>query len=148
MAGYIKAYISGTRGGFDGADGISSFELVIGVGASDREWLKPLYYANRETLKTTIWKIEKIIPNPENYENSIIDAFIAFAPGLFEGCEILQKVASEIGSSKSIDFTNPKTIPKSWNRLREKARPIFEKIPVFEANMLELRGREKYPRWQ
>ncbi len=77
----------------------------------------------------------------------IIDAFIAFAPELFKECSILQKVANEIGNSTSIDFTNSETIPKSWNHLREQARPIFEKIPIFEAQISEIRGKDKYPVW-
>jgi len=142
LAGFIKLYLIGGRGGFDGADGINPIDLIIGVGASDREWLEPIFAAKKSYLG-----IEVIIPDPDNYQNSIIDACIAFAPDLFKKCELLHKVAVELGGSNRLDFTDKNTIPKSWEELRDQARPIFGNISVFESPIIEISGKMKFPKW-
>jgi len=143
MAGYVKMYMVGSLGGVDGVDGIGNINLVIGVGASDREWLRVL---NQNPNSNPFWKLKTIIPDPQNYENSIIDAVIAFAPELFKECSELKLVAKQLGTSTRISFDSG-PVPESWEKLREQARPIFEKIAVFESPIVELRGKDKYPSW-
>jgi len=145
VAGYVKFYLLGGKGGYMGVDGINPIDLVIGVGTSDREWLKPVSIRTGKQ-SNPIWKLDSIIPDPDNYENSIIDAFIAFSPHSFKECSKFQEVVTQVGNSLQIDFNDKEKIPKSWGMLREEAKPIFEKMTVFEANLSELPS--KYPKWE
>ena len=134
----IRSY-SG-KGGVNGSDGINPIDLIIGVGTSDREWLEPLF-ASKESQ----FGIKAMIPNPDSYSNTIIDACIAFAPSLFNKCGLLKQVSDELGGITKLDFTNKDSIPSSWDALRFQAKPVFEKISVFESPINEIRGREKFP---
>ena len=65
-------------------------------------------------------KIWRIIPS--TFETALLDACIAFAPQFFESCETLNKVKSNLPDTDLLDNR-----PEGWNKLREEARPIFEK---------------------
>jgi hypothetical protein len=143
MAGYIRMYLFGDDRGFDG---INSVYLNILVGTSDREWLERMDIKPSKNTQKPVWDINVIIPDPDNYANSLIDACIAFAPHLFRDCPELKNVAREIGTNTRIDFTDKSQIPSSWISLRRQALPIFEKLSIFEADFRKLV--EMYPRWE
>ena len=145
MAGYVKFYLVGGKGGYCGVDGINPINMIIGVGASDREWLSPIIMNSKNQSKP-IWKLNVIIPDPDNYGNSIIDACIAFCPEKFKDCSYFDEVVKQVGNSERIEFVNEDKIPSSWSKLRNQALPIFEKMTVFEAKISEMP--DKYPKWE
>jgi pyruvate formate-lyase activating enzyme-like uncharacterized protein len=135
MAGYIGMYLFGDD---RGNDGVNSIYLGILVGTSDRQWLEPVQIKQSKNVVKPVWDIGVIIPDPDNYQNSLIDACIAFAPHLFMNCTELENVKKEIGKSTRIDFTDKSQIPKSWNSLRRQALPIFEKLSIFDASIRKI----------
>jgi len=147
MAGYVSTYFIENSDGVDGYDGIRKIDLVIAVGASDREWLSPLKFRTK-AIEKPLWKIDTIIPNPKQYYNCIIDAVIAFAPQFFSKCPLVYEVAKEIGKNNRIDFNEKSQIPKSWDLLRAQATPIFEKLSIYEARLSSIRGQLRYPKWE
>ena len=143
MAGLRKLFCIGGKGGFMGADGINPISLQILVGQSDRFWLEPRYFD--DTLKP-IGKIQVIIPNQNDHTNSLIDACIAFSPEYFKKCPSLEKVKQGLDNFKRLDFDlHEEKIPESWNQLRKEAVPIFEKLNIFQADLVELDVDKKYP---
>ena len=150
-AEYVKMLLVGKKAGSEQKSGINSIDVAILIGANSREYLEAMRPSYKNASKP-IWEIDSMIPDPGNYSNSIIDACIAFAPHLFEECSELQNVASEIGNSRRIDFTEEEDankIPKSWSKLREQAKPIFDKISIWEIEGMSSRQlRKKYPKWE
>ena len=71
MAGYIGMYLFGDD---RGNDGVNSIYLGILVGTSDRQWLEPIQIKQSKNVVKPVWDIEVIIPDPDNYQNSLIDA--------------------------------------------------------------------------
>ena len=117
MAGYIKMYLFGDDRGMDG---VNSIYLGILVGTSDRQWFEPMQIESSRPIVKLCWNIDVIIPDPDYYSNSLIDACIAFAPHLFSDCPELRNVAGEIGKRTRIDFTDHSQIPNSWSSLRDR----------------------------
>jgi len=142
MAGFSRLYCIGGLGGFQGADGINPISFQILVGDSDRQWLEPHYFD--DTLKP-IGKIGIIIPEGPDDPNFLIDACIAFAPKYFEKCPSLEQVKQALQSFKVLEFDREKEkIPQSWVELRKEALPIFEKMNIFKADLVELGVNEKH----
>jgi len=144
-AEYVKILLVGKKAGTEKTSGINSIDVAILIGEGNREWLEAMRAASKRPVKP-VWKIDVIIPDPVNYSNCIIDACMAFAPHLFKECPELDNVAKQIGNASRIDFTEEDQIPKSWNKLREQARPIFEKMSIFEAGSIS-QIHTKYPKW-
>ena len=148
---YDKILLVGKKSGPGQKCGINSIDVAILIGANGRDFFEAMRPAYKNMSKR-IWRIDSIIPDPTNYSDSIIDACIAFAPHLFEECSELQNVAREIGSSRRIDFTEEEEfnkIPKSWSKLREQAKPIFDKISIWEIEGISsIPLRKRYPKWE
>ena len=68
-------------------------------------------------------KIWRIIPCGPNDKNALLDACITFAPQFFESCESLKEVKSNLSDTDMLEEKRP----EGWEKLREEARPIFEK---------------------
>ena len=136
MAGFSKIYCVGGLGGFQGRDGINPIDLQILVGNGDRMWLEPHYFDNR--LKP-IGKIKKIIPEFPDPLNTLFDAIIAFAPKYFNNCPSLNEVKKDLKNVTKLDFDFARDkIPSSWNYLRREAKPTFERMNIFEAELSKI----------
>ena len=98
--------------------------FIILQGEGDRQWLQCLYIDRKFT---PLSRISRIIPCGPNDKNALLDACLAFAPEFFESCESLNEVKSNLPENKdALDFDLEKC-PEGWEKLREEARPIFEK---------------------
>ena len=127
----------GGSGGFLGSDGINPIALQILIGTSSREWLEPKYFDEKFS---SISGITHIVPkNPINDDN-IINGLIIFAPQLFEkNCDLLKNaiIYFEKLGKKRIDMS--KDEPEFWTDLIIQAKPIFESLKLFRADIENLR---------
>jgi hypothetical protein len=140
MSGYVRVYCIANEVSEDGRS-FRSMDLQILLGASDREWYEAYYF---DKSITPIGKIKVMVPLGPDDENSLLDACIAFAPKYFETCLSLEKIKLEFKDKKYLDFPFDKDIPESWNQLRREARPIFEKLNIFEIKLIPLTTDQKY----
>lgn len=140
MAGFFKAYLLGPEGGFMGADGLNSLDLIILQGISDRSWFEARYLWEGFS---PLGKLQVIIPTDPEGPDGVLDAFLAFAPQLFTECPSLNKVKEELGEAARLDFYDRETIPPSWSKLREEARKIFQDLNIYEAEFRPWPGRLK-----
>jgi len=99
------------------------FTILQGEGG--RQWLQCINITLApKPSRSRIWKI---VPSSPNDKNALLDACLAFAPEFFESCESLNEVKSNLPENKdALDFDLEKC-PEGWEKLREEARPIFEK---------------------
>ena len=114
--------------------------LLILVGAGGREWLEGHAIDTPATPEKNefqpIGKIWHIVPKGPLDPNSLIDACIAFAPKLFEDCPTLEDVKASLKDDTMLDFDLRKEdIPAKWSKLREEARPIFEKLTILKGEL-------------
>ena len=137
MAGFYKLYMVGGSGGFLGADGINPIGLQILVGTSSREWLEANYFDKK---LNSISGITHMVPKSPTSDENIIDGLIIFAPQLFEeSCDLLKDAHmyfDKLGK-KRIDMS--KHEPAFWNDLVIQAKPKFENLKLFRANIEDLR---------
>ena len=137
MAGFYKIYMVGGSGGFMGADGINPIALQILIGTSSREWLEPNYF---DKDLSSISGITRMVPKSPTNDENIIDGLIIFAPQLFEeSCDLLKDAHmyfDKLGK-KRIDMS--KHEPAFWNDLVIQAKPKFENLKLFRANIEDLR---------
>ena len=124
-----KIYCIGAEGGFMGSDGIREIHLQILVCDSDRQSLVP-YYFDR-SIKP-MGRVKVIIPAALDHPDALIDAFLAFFPKHFESCPSLTKVTEGLTKARCIDF-HLNGEPPGWAQLREKARPLFKELIIYEA---------------
>jgi hypothetical protein len=137
MAGIYKIYCVGEPGGFMGADGANPIFFQILVGTSDREWLEPHYFD--KSIKP-LGQIRVLIPESYNSPNALIDACLAFYPKHFESCPSMSQVKEEAENLKRLDFhLGVDDIPKSWDKLRGEAQPLFESLNIWEAELAPLK---------
>ncbi len=137
MAGIYKIYCVGGQGGFMGADGINPILFQILVGTSDREWHEPHYF--ERSLKP-LGQIRVIVPEKPDSPDALIDACIAFYPRHFESCPSFQRVAAEAAGLKRLDFdSEADKIPQLWQTLRAEAKPLFEQLHIWEAELKPLK---------
>lgn len=133
MAGLNKLFCIGGAGGFRKMDGINPIYLQILVGDGNRMWLEPHYFDN--TIKP-IGKIKVVVPEFPDAKHALSDAIIAFAPKYFENCPSLNKVKEDLKDVKRLDFDLSRDkIPQLWEKLKQEASPIMEKMNIFEANL-------------
>lgn len=133
MAGIYKIYFVGGQGGFMGADGVNPILFQILVGTSDREWLEPHYF--ERSLKP-LGRIRVIVPESPDSPNALIDACITFYPRHFENCPSMREVSEEAKELKRLDFdAGADKIPRLWQKLRDEAKPLFEKLHIWEAEL-------------
>ena len=79
MAGFSRIYCIGGEGGFQGADGINPLLGQILVGDASRQWLEPLY---AKYDLGPLGHLKTIVPAGPDHPDMILDACIAFFPGL------------------------------------------------------------------
>jgi hypothetical protein len=140
LAGFSKLYVIGDLGGFQGADGVSPIRMQIWVGDADRQWLEPHYV---DLSIKPLASIRSIVPEGPDDPNSLLDACIVFFPRHFEKCPSLAEAAALLGGMTCLDFDQgTKAIPRIWPKLREEAKPYFERLHIFEAVLHPLVLRE------
>ena len=137
MAGFYKIYLLGGDGGYLGSDGINPITLQILVGTSSREWLEPCYF---DKSFKSMCGIKSLVPTQQTDDDNIIDAIMIFAPKLFENdCPLIKDAIEHFNmlGKKRIDLEQDK--PHFWDDLRKQAKPMFDKLNLFSANIVNLR---------
>ena len=136
MAGFSKSFILGGEGGFMGADGANPISLFILVGDADRQWLQPVYV--NKNIKP-MGRVGVIIhPGPDD-PRMLLDACLAFAPELFLECPSLTPLMVKLKGYKRLDFDlDEPDIAEEWDRLRQEARPIFQRFSLWECDFKKL----------
>lgn len=129
MAGFSKLYVIGGLGGFQGADGVNPILMQIWVGDGDRQWLEPHYIDH--SIKP-LGAIKTLVPERPDDPRSLLDACIAFFPRHFQKCASLAEAAILLRDATRLDFDRS-NVPVIWPRLRDEARPHFERLHIFEA---------------
>lgn len=132
MAGFSKLYCVGVVGGFMGADGLNSILFQILVGDANRQWLE-VNYIDQTILP--LGNVQTIIPQGPDNPESVLDACIIFFPKYFESCPTLKIVEEKLQSSDRVDFDLGTNVPKEWEKLREEARPLYNQLAVFVAEL-------------
>ncbi len=128
MAGYDRLYCVGKPGGYAGADGINPIYFQILVGNGSRMWLESHYVAPL----APIGNINVIIPESPDSPDALIDACVAFAPRLFRNAPSMKETRQLLTGFTKLDFDLGRDkIPDIWERLREEARPDFEKLHIY-----------------
>lgn len=139
MAGYRTIYVFGGEGGFGGADGVNPIELQIWLGEGDRQWFEAKAFGRSVRA---LGKLRKVIPAESRSPHALLDACIAFHADAFAACPSLAQVEAELGEMTSLDFhLSPHEVPRTWAALREEARPIFEAMPRWIAQLEDMRRR-------
>ena len=112
----------------------SKIDFILEVWSTSRMWIEARYMV--DTIRP-IANIKTIVPEGPNDPNILIDACITFAPIYFKDCLSLQSVEDELNKSKVIklDFDLNNNIPLNWSNLREEAKPIFDKLRIYEGKM-------------
>jgi len=135
MAGYKRMYIFGGSGGFMGADGVNPVSMQIWVGVSDGKWLEAHYFKNEFK---PIAGIKTIVPKkPDEYSN-LLEATILFAPLFFEKCSMLKKVRSYFEKLGKKQLFMHKDEPEFWGQMLKEAEPIFKKLNIYQADIMDI----------
>lgn len=143
MAGISKLFVIGGKGGFQGADGANPIELQIWVGDGDRQWLEPRYF--KSNLRP-LGKIRTIIPAGPNDPDALLDACIAYYPQHFTSCPSLGAVEANLNGAERLDFNlGIHDIPTAWDALRDEARPLFQRLNIWEAELTPIDGERDDP---
>ena len=136
MAGFSRLFVIGGQGGFMGADGVNPIEFMVLVGDASRQWLEPHYFDNSIT---PIGRLRVVVPAGPDHPDALLDACIAFCPRYFAECQSLGKVMSSLRDTERLDFDlYPDAIPEAWAILREEARPIFEQMNIWRADLIPI----------
>ena len=138
MAGYSRIYVIGGEGGFLGSDGVYPIALEIRVGEGNRRWLEVKYF---EAAIKPFGDIQTIVPNGPDSPDALIDACLAFWPEHFADCPAFPSVKASVAGMTGLDFTDPKSIPTEWSALREQARPYFDQLNIWVADLKPLFGK-------
>lgn len=136
MGGYSRIYCIGGLGGFQGADGINPILVQIWQGEGNRQWFEARYF---EGPAKPLGTVRRIVPAAPDHPDNFLDACIAFFPEAFEACPSLEGVRAEVNGVDLLDFDSGKGIPSAWKALREEARPAFDDLVVFAADLQPLR---------
>jgi len=132
-----KIYCIGSEGGFMGSDGLRKIGFQILVADADRQsW--NAYIFDRQIRP--MGRIRVIIPAGPDHPNALIDACIAFYPQHFESCPSLAAVAEKLKGKRHIDF-HLDGEPEGWRQLREEARPLFEQLIIYAAELTKINVR-------
>jgi hypothetical protein len=135
MAGFDRIYYLGDEGGFMGADGLNTIDLEILHGVSDREWYEAKYW----TAFAPMGRVRVFVPSAPDDPDALLDAFLIFAPEIFQGCGGIDEAILGIEESgvDRLDF-NADGMPDAWNLLREHAWPIFKNLPIYSAELTSM----------
>ncbi|RJP77709.1 MAG: hypothetical protein C4524_07765 [Candidatus Zixiibacteriota bacterium] len=134
MAGFSRIYCIGGEGGFMGADGINPILLQILVSDAHRQWLEPHYFNHRIQ---PMGQVRVIIPESPDHPDMLLDACMAFFPEAFKSCPSFEYVANNVGSAERIDF-EAHGEPLGWYKLRQEAKPIFEQMGIWRADLVQI----------
>ena len=147
MAGFSKVYFVGATGGFMGADGLAFPFFQIMVGNAGRQWLEVVYNSKsqhefaaksdvgRWPLPLSMGSVMTIIPAEPNDPVAVMDAVIAFYPGLFRDCPSLAAIQAQLNGVEVLDFDTGDNVPAGWTQLRAEALPRFRELAIFEADL-------------
>ena len=143
MAGFYKLYVVGGAGGFMGSDGVNPIDFIILEGEGSRMWFEARHFRPH----TRASKVRNMVPAGPNDPNALIDAVLAFDLGRFAECPSFAAVRDQLEGVDRLDFDRDVNIPAAWPALREEARPIFEQMCIWEAdlNRIELGGQTDSP---
>lgn len=133
MSVYSKIFIIGN----ESKDGLEDIYVEILQGEGEKRWFEAKY---DEEKFQRLGNIHAVIPKDRDDKNSILDACLAFVPGLFEQCHTLEKVKVELKDINTLDFSTGKHIPETWNMLREEAKDIFKEIHLYEAPLMRYKA--------
>lgn len=133
MAGFSQMFLIGGQGGFGGADGINPIYLQIWVGDANRQWLEA-HYCDRSIRP--MGKVKRFVPRRPNDPVNIMDACLLFFPQHFSKCSLVPVVAEKMKDIEFVDFDLEDNVPIEWPWLRYEARPFFEDLGIFVANLV------------
>ena len=131
MAGFYKLYVVGGAGGFMGSDGVNPVEFIILEGGGSRMWFEARRFGPRDRFS----RVRAMVPAGPNDPNALIDAVLAFDLGRFAECSSFAAVRDQLEGVDRLDFDQDVNIPAAWPALREEARPIFERMGIWEADL-------------
>ncbi len=118
---YLVDNLAEEKGFFDSPNAEYNQNLFIILQSDNgRQALVCLYVDKGLKPLSKIWRI---IPCGPEDENALLDACIAFAPQFFESCKSLNEIKSNLGDTDILETKRP----EGWEKLRNEARPIFEK---------------------
>lgn len=138
MAGFSKIYCIGGEGGFIGADGMNPISLQIWQGEGNRQWLEPHYIAPGFS---PLGELRSVIPAWPDHPDALLDACLAFAPQLFKDCPSLVDVRAKLQDATMLDFNaRANDVPSAWGKLREEARPLFQRLTIYVGRLEPLEG--------
>ncbi len=136
MAGYSKAFVVGGEGGYMGSDGVNPIDMFILVGDADRQWLEPIYVRRKGK---PLGRIKSIIPAMPDDPMMVLDACLAFMPDYFSDCPSLPAISERLIGEKRIDLhLGTPNITMDWIRLREEAKNLFAKLPVWACDFTRI----------
>jgi hypothetical protein len=143
VAGIYKVYVVGGAGGFMGGDGANPVDFIILEGGGSRMWFEARHFRPRNRVS----KVRNMVPAGPHDPNALIDAVLAFDLGRFAECPSFAAVVDQLEGVDRLDFDRDVNIPAAWAALREEARPIFERMGIWEAdlNRVELGGQADSP---
>ncbi|MGI9125975.1 MAG: hypothetical protein ACR2JM_14645 [Mycobacterium sp.] len=131
MAGFYKLYVVGGAGGFMGSDGVNPVDFIILEGGGHRMWFEARHFRPRTRVST----VRRVVPAGPHDPNALIDAVLAFDLGRFAECPSFAAVCDQLEGIEMLDFDRGTEIPAAWPALREEARPIFERMGIWEAEL-------------
>ena len=103
----------------------------IWQGEGSRRWFEGVYPMSDSQ---SLCGVRTMVPRGPDDPNQLLDATILFLPDNYRECESFEGVVQEIELGK-IDFFDfnlgSEKLPKNWEKLREEARPIFDKLNLY-----------------
>lgn len=94
-----------------------------------------------DTTIKPIGRLQRIFPSEPGDPDSLLDACIAFHPQHFSQCPSLAEAESALADQDDLDFSfKPQTIPAAWAKLRKEARPLFNQLHIWWADLNPLGG--------
>ena len=131
MAGFYKLFVVGGAGGFMGSDGVNPVEFIILEGGGNRMWFEARHFRPHNRVS----RVRAMVPAGARDPNALIDAVLAFDLGRFADCPSFAAVREQLEGVDRLDFDQDINIPAAWPALREEARPIFERMCIWEADL-------------
>ena len=77
--------------------------------------------------------VRGIVPANPDDPDVLLDACLAFFPGLLKGCPSLPTVTRQLARAERIDFGDRANVPADWAQLRREAQIVFSRFAIWEA---------------